>query len=279
MKLYAISDLHLAYEVNRRALAELSARPADWLIVAGDVGESLDHLRLALDTLLPKFKQLIWAPGNHDLWTLPGASDTARGEALYMQHVVECRRRGVLTPEDPYPTWTGEGPACRLAPLFMLYDYTFRPPDVPRSEALQWALESGVMCADESYLFPDPYPSREIWCHTRCADTERRLAAIPAHQETVLISHFPLHPDVVHLPAVPRFCLWCGTERTRDWHLRFRAHVVVSGHLHIRSTRYIDGVRFEEVSLGYPHQWRPERGMDFYLREVLPGPARAFASL
>lgn len=279
MKLFAISDLHLAYEVNRRAVAELPARPDDWLIVAGDVGETQDHLRLALDVLQPKFKQLLWVPGNHDLWTLPGNDDALRGEALYLAHAEICQTRGVITPEDPYPTWSGEGPACRLAPLFMLYDYSFRPPEVPRGEALEWALESGVMCADESYLHPDPYPSREAWCLARCQDTERRLAAIPAHQETVLISHFPLHPDVVHLPAVPRFCLWCGTERTRDWHLRFRARAVVSGHLHIRSTRYIDGVRFEEVSLGYPHQWRPERGLEFYLREILPGPTSALESL
>lgn len=286
MKLLAISDLHLAYEVNRRALEQLTPRPDDWLIVAGDVGETLGHLDLALDALQPRFKQLVWVPGNHDLWTLPGSDEEARipgdalrGEALYFAHVETCQRRGVLTPEDPYPTWTGDGPACRIAPLFMLYDYSFRPPEVPLAEALSWAMESGILCADESYLHPEPYLSRAAWCHARCEETARRLADIPADQSTVLISHFPLHPDVVYLPAVPRFCLWCGTTLTRDWHLRFRAQVVVSGHLHIRSTRYIDGVRFEEVSLGYPHQWHSERGIDAYLREVLPGPQTAFNSL
>lgn len=273
MKLLAISDLHLAYEANRRAIAALTPRPDDWLILAGDMGETLDHLRLALDVLQPKFRQLIWVPGNHDLWTMPGDDIALRGEALYLAHVAECQRRGVLTPEDPYVTWTGEGPTCALAPIFALYDYSFRPADVSRSQALEWALESGVMCADENYLLPDPYPSREAWCHARCETTERRLAALPADLPTVLMSHFPLHPDVVHLPAVPRFCLWCGTQRTRDWHRRFRALAVVYGHLHIRSTRYVDRIRFEEVSLGYPHQWQEERGADFYVRQILPCPA------
>jgi hypothetical protein len=50
---------------------------------------------------------------------------------------------------------------------------------------------------------------------------------------------------------------WCGTRRTDDWHLRFNAGVVVSGHMHVRSTKYRDGVRFEEVSFGYPRQ-RPD---------------------
>ena len=33
-----------------------------------------------------------------------------------------------------------------------------------------------------------------------------------------------------------------------------------------------DGVRFEEVSLGYPSQYQPDLGLDSYLREILPGP-------
>ena len=48
----------------------------------------------------------------------------------------------------------------------------------------------------------------------------------------------------------------------------------MSGHLHMRSTRWREGVRFEEVSLGYPRppQWRPEAGADAYLRQILPVP-------
>jgi len=65
--------------------------------------------------------------------------------------------------------------------------------------------------------------------------------------------------------------VWCGTRRTEDWHGRFAARVVVSGHLHIRTTRFRDGTRFEEVSLGYPRQWQQRRGVHAYLREILPG--------
>jgi hypothetical protein len=71
--------------------------------------------------------------------------------------------------------------------------------------------------------------------------------------------------------SVVAFSLWCGTRRTEDWHLRFNAIVVVSRHLHIRSTSYRDGVRFEEVSLGYPRQWTHSTTLNRYIREVLPG--------
>ena len=58
------------------------------------------------------------------------------------------------------------------------------------------------------------------------------------------------------LPRIPRFSIWCGTRLTENWHLRYRAEVVIYGHLHIRGSYRRDGVRFEEVSLGYPREWR-----------------------
>src|SRR4029450_827620 len=70
MRLYALADLHLRYEVTRRALQELRPHPYDWLILAGDVGETEEHLRFALALLTPRFARLLWAPANHDLWTL-----------------------------------------------------------------------------------------------------------------------------------------------------------------------------------------------------------------
>ena len=40
MRLWAISDLHVGHEANRRALLELPPHPGDWLAVVGDVGET-----------------------------------------------------------------------------------------------------------------------------------------------------------------------------------------------------------------------------------------------
>ena len=68
----------------------------------------------------------------------------------------------------------------------------------------------------------------------------------------------------------PQFAIWCGTELTADWHTRFAATAVVYGHLHIPRTTYEDGVRFEEVSLGYPREWRRHGIRRGVLRDVLP---------
>ncbi len=275
MKLYAISDLHLSYQINRQALETLPFYPEDWLIVAGDIGETLAYHRYAFSLLCQRFAQLIWVPGNHDLWTLPTAPPserTLRGEEKYRQLVALCREYGVLTPEDPYPLWRGEGASALLVPLFLLYDYSFRPADIPLAQALSWAQETNVQCADEAVLYPDPYISRIEWCHARHALTEQRLQTEITATPVVFINHFPLRQSLVRLKYIPRFSLWCGTRLTEDWPVRFPTLAVVSGHLHVRATDYQDGVRFEEVSLGYPQQWQQTRPVESYLREILPGP-------
>jgi 3',5'-cyclic AMP phosphodiesterase CpdA len=274
MKLWAISDLHVHFPPNRAALARMPAYPEDWLALGGDVGETEEHLHATLAALVPKFAQLLWVPGNHELWTRP-RREGVRGVRKYERLVEICREYGVLTPEDPYPRWPGAG-AFRIAPLFVLYDYSFRPDSVPLDGAVAWAAEAGLQCMDEVLLEPEPYSSIPAWCEARVRYTEARLtqACRADDARLVIINHFPLRAQDVHLTRIPRFSIWCGTRATADWHRRFRAHVVVSGHLHVRDTSYADGCRFEEVSLGYPRQWSEERGMEAYMRQILPDPVR-----
>lgn len=274
MRLLAISDLHVGHAANWQALERTPCHPEDWLILAGDVGETAQHLERTLALLSQRFARLIWVPGNHELWTRP-VQDGARGARKYAQLLEVCRTHGVLTPEDPYVLWEGDGGPHRIAPLFLLYDYSFAPDDVGPERAVQWAVESGILCADEYLLHADPFPSRAAWCEARCRATETRLQQAVAAEPypLVLVNHFPLRRELVDLPRIPRFTVWCGTQRSSDWHVRFRASVVVSGHLHLRSTHRIDGVRFEEVSLGYPGQWHDRgTGLEPYLRQILPSP-------
>jgi 3',5'-cyclic AMP phosphodiesterase CpdA len=279
VKLWAISDLHLASEVNRAALARLAPHPDDWLIVAGDVGETAGHLRLAWRELSRRFARLLWVPGNHELWTVASDGEGLRGDAKYRHLVDLCREFGVLTPEDPFAVWPGAqpggSPPCRIALLFTLYDYSFRPPEVPAEGAVAWAAQTRVVCADELLLHPDPYPTRAAWCAERVRYSEARLAAAATEGPLILVDHYPLRYDLLTLRRIPRFSLWCGTARTEEWHRRFGAVAAVHGHLHVRATHRRDGVRFEEVSLGYPRDWRAADGIEPYLRQILPPPEAA----
>lgn len=271
--LLAISDLHITYPENRRVLEGLRASsPEDWLIVCGDVSELSGDVEWALGLLRERFATVLWVPGNHDLWTTPEDPVQLRGEARYRHLVAVCRRLGVLTPEDPFPVWDGPGGPATIAPLFVLYDYSFGANIAPTKEqALARAYAAGVVCSDELVLHPDPYTSREAWCEARVRESERRLAARDPELPTVLVNHFPLIRDPTRVLYHPEFAQWCGTVRTADWHVRFGAKAVVYGHLHIPRVTWHDGARFTEVSLGYPREWHRRGLARGVLRPVLPG--------
>jgi 3',5'-cyclic AMP phosphodiesterase CpdA len=275
--LFAVSDLHISYPENRKVLDQIRpAGPADWLLVAGDVSERAADLEWALRLLADRFAQVVWVPGNHDLWTHASDPLTLRGEARYLHLVELCRAAGVLTPEDPYQVFTGPDGPVLIAPLFLLYDYSFfAPGTASKEESLAYAYRTGVVCTDERMLHPDPYPSREAWCQARVRYTERRLSGCDPGTPLILLNHYPLVREPTRVLRYPEFAQWCGTEATADWHVRFRAAAVVYGHLHIPRTTWHDGVRFEEVSLGYPREWQARKTRRPVPRDVLAAPAGA----
>ncbi|MBB4677097.1 metallophosphoesterase family protein [Crossiella cryophila] len=273
-RLLAVSDLHVAYPENRTIVEEQlhPGHPGDWLIVAGDVGELYADIEWALTLLAQRFDTVIWVPGNHELWTPKEDPVQLRGDQRYRRLVEMCRELGVYTPEDPFPVWRGAGGPVAIAPLFVLYDYTFRTdPADDKAAALAKAHAAGVVCTDEFLLHPNPYPSRDAWCRSRLTITQRRLDAHDSSLPLVLVNHWPLVRDPTFVLRYPEFALWCGTEGTADWHRRYRVSAAVYGHLHIPRTTTYDGVRFEEVSIGYPRERKMYGGLPRGpLRQILP---------
>lgn len=278
-KLYAIADIHIAFAFNKKAWAELEPHPGDGLILCGDAGETTEHLKLAFSIASRCFDTVWWCPGNHELYTFPGRETDIRGEEKYQQCIEIAREYDILTPEDDFVVWEGEGDPVVIAPTFTLYDYSFRPEHVTLENAVAWAKEMDLEATDEFLLHPDPYPSRQDWCKVlverfekKLEDANEKFPSLPL----IIANHWPLRKDLVTLRYIPRYSIWCGTTLTEDWHRRFNAKVVVSGHLHIRRTDWKDGVRFEEVSLGYPRQWKHcaenDIGVNDLLREIWPGP-------
>jgi 3',5'-cyclic AMP phosphodiesterase CpdA len=275
-RLLAISDLHIGYPENRAYADALSpGDPGDWLIVAGDVGEVFADVGFVLASLANRFAKVIWTPGNHELWTLPSDPVALRGAARYEALVKVCRRFGVVTPEDEFPVWDGPDGPVTVAPLFTLYDYSFRADgatagndpsaavlaaideavsDDGRSAALAAARKAGIKPVDEGRLHSDPYPSAAAWCRDLVAATERRLTAVTG--PVVLVSHWPLVRGPVAELRHQAFAPWCGTTLTADWPTRHQTVAAVYGHLHVPRTTGHDGVRFEEVSVGYPREWQ-----------------------
>jgi len=273
-KLWAVSDIHVGHKGNRPVTEDIVPEsPEDWLILAGDVAEKSDDIRWALKLLRSRFAKVIWVPGNHELWTTAKDPVQMRGVARYDYLVTMCRELDVITPEDPFPVWEGDGGPVVLVPMFLLYDYSFLPEGTTtKAEGLALARDRNVVATDEFLLAPDPYLTRDAWCQARLDRTRERLDALDPALPTVLINHFPLVREPTRMLFYPEFALWCGTTDTADWHLRYRALCSVYGHLHIPRTTYYDGVRFEEVSVGYPREWQRRGLPDQVLRQILPVP-------
>jgi UDP-2,3-diacylglucosamine pyrophosphatase LpxH len=275
MKIIASSDLHLDQHENlaslKSSLKENAPNGEDCLILAGDICETENQLKEILSLLRPHFKEIVWLPGNHELWIRPSLKESylqqGKGsEQRYLSLVTICHEFSVHTPEDPYIELSNTiNETLVLVPMFLLYDYSFRPTHVPESEALNWAMESNVMCSDEVLIVPEPYKSIIDWCHQRVEYTLQRLNAYRERENDnfkfLFINHFPLREDCFHLQHIPRFSIWCGTKRTEQWHVDYPVKGVVSGHLHLPSHQIIDDVEFFEVSLGYPGQWDSSQNM------------------
>ena len=147
--LWAVSDLHAAVKANSKKIDEIQpSNPADWLIVAGDVAERTDLVVQVLKELRSRFAKVIWAPGNHELFSR--STDQFRGREKYVELVEGCREIDVITPEDPYPVFNG----VTIAPLFTLYDYSFRAPGTTVEQAIAAAAERQIMMTDEIAIAP-----------------------------------------------------------------------------------------------------------------------------
>ncbi len=269
MSIYAISDLHLANSVNCNALTELPHFNNDWLILAGDIGETEEHLQFALSVLTPKFKKIVWTPGNHDLWTHRLNKNVLKGENKYQKLVSICQKYGAITPEDEYPKYSDKKVVYVIVPILTLYDYSFKPHFVKEGKEIEWASESGVICADEELLVPEPYSSIKDWCRARCTYTEQRLASIDNNIPIIVISHYPLLKELGKIYTYPRFSIWCGTTLTEKWLEFYNIKIAVYGHLHLRSSKIVRGVKHEEVSFGYPNQWDHSKDLKYYLRKIV----------
>jgi hypothetical protein len=197
------------------------------------------------------------------------------GKARYDYLVNMCDEMGIITPEHPYPVWTEEGGPATIVAMFLLYDYSFLPEGAgTKAEGLKIAKERNIVGTDEYLLSAEPYPTRDAWCRDRVNYTRKRLEDLDWMMPTVQVNHFPMVREPCDAMFYPEFSLWCGTTATADWHTRYNAICSVYGHLHIPRTTFYDGVRFEEVSVGYPREWRRRRPYR-WMRQILPDPKYA----
>ncbi len=119
MRVFALSDIHIDYEVNARWIKNLSTAEYqdDVLILAGDVTDTLRLLEWCLGTLRKRFKKVMFVPGNHELWVIrEGREKNSLQKFDDVCAVVESSGASMQPFRDR---------GVSIIPLLTWYDYSF----------------------------------------------------------------------------------------------------------------------------------------------------------
>jgi len=239
MRLFATSDLHTDYKENFRWLQELSDTDYtdDALIVAGDISDRLEIIRETLVLLRSKFRQLLFTPGNHELWVR--STDINSIEKL--QLVLDlCDELGVATkPLRLENLW--------VVPLFSWYEGIFD------SEMNSEKRTARRVWADFHFCkWPaDAAPLSDYFL--RLNEPHLRQYDAPVVSFSHFIPRHDLFPPKEYLRVswLENVSLCVGLD---DQIRQVNARVHVCGHTHTTFDRVVEGIRYVQNAVRYPKE-------------------------
>jgi hypothetical protein len=233
MRVFATSDLHTDYTENFRWLTQLSdtAYRNDALIVAGDVSDRLEIIRVTLLLLRSKFRHVLFTPGNHELWVRNAAINSIDK----LQQVLQlCEEIDIATtPRRFRELW--------IVPLFSWYDGVYDP------EMKAWADFHLCRWPAGVQRLPD-YFLRLNEPHVKSYDGQ-----------VITFSHFIPRADLLPPPEYLRISWLAHVSicKALDAQIRkLNSSVHVCGHTHTTFDRVIDNVRYVQNAVRYPKERR-----------------------
>jgi len=239
MRIFAVSDIHIDYDVNAKWVANLSAADYrdDVLILAGDVTDTRRLLDWCLTTLAERFRKVLFVPGNHDLWVI--REDRGKDSFQKFDEVralVESRGASM----EPF-----RERGVSIIPLLSWYDYSFGEP----SEELKAMWMDYRACR-----WPSGYGEKEIAAHFAALNPRQ---APPAGDMVITYSHFmpriDLMPGFISRTGRLLYPVLGSTGIERQLrNLNSQMHVY--GHSHVNRDVEIDGVSYVNNAFGYPSE-------------------------
>lgn len=242
MRIFALSDIHADYDANARWLANLSSADYrnDVLILAGDVTDNASLLEWCLTTLAKCFQQVLFVPGNHELWVTRDRRPMTSLQK-FDEVVAIAARSGVSM--RPF-----RARGIAIVPLLAWYDYSFgQPTEELKSIWMDFRTCRWPPGFDEPMISAHFAALNEDWC------------AAGANEEVITFSHFL--PRIDLMPRlIPREyrALYpiLGTSKLERQLRRLNSTTHIFGHSHINRQVQIDGVSYVNNAFGYPHESR-----------------------
>lgn len=272
VRIASVSDLHVDFSENRRALVGLAthihAGSPDLVVVAGDVSHVDDDIRRVLRTFKVVAPEVAYIPGNHDLWTV--REDLAKDP----EHDTWLRYREglkVLTEAEGchyLPAGPLELGRVGVAGTTGWYDASLLRPQLRGElddEALGAKKLGNAMWADSKYtLFRDE--SGAVMSDAAVA----RQMELELEAQLEDLDHNPDIEDVVAVTHVLGFREALGPPKGMPWDYfdafmgttelgrvvrrGKKVRAAVYGHTHRPGRFEVDGIRVHGTPLGYPKE-------------------------
>ncbi len=249
MRVYALSDIHVDYAENMAWVMSLSRSDYqdDVLLLAGDVTDDVQKLRSVLSHLRECFQQLLFVPGNHDLWVRrDGESCSLQKFSLIRQMCIEL--------DVGVEVQTHNG--LMIVPLLAWYDFSFGEPDryLRRAwrdfKACSWPEElADEQAITDHFLALNTLPSRAETCS-------------PEVHTLISFSHFLPRLDVMpeQIPAHRRRVYpVLGSNKLGAQVDMLQPAVHVYGHSHVNRAVSIEGIHYVNNAFAYPDEERIAR--------------------
>ena len=238
MRIFAISDIHVDFEENWTWLQNLSQHDytEDVLILAGDIGHTIPLLQGTFEIVSRCFSEVLYVPGNHDLWVRRHDYETSLGKFQAVRDIaidhglhLEPMQFGALT----------------IVPLLGWYDYSFGQP----------ANKLRKVWADyKACRWPDDWDENQITQHF-ISMNEGHLDI--SNQVVVSFSHFlpridimPVSMPLEHKVLYPVF----GSSLLESQIRTLGSQIHIYGHHHLNRRLCTDATVYINNALGYPHE-------------------------
>lgn len=238
MRVFAISDLHINYDENRRWFYNLSQSDYkdDILILAGDITDSMPSLERAFGALKRRFGEVFYVPGNHELWI----SRDSGIDSLEKANIIKSLAGyfGIRTE----PAHFGR---LSVVPLLGWYDYSFGLPS------------TDISCVWADYRackWPDSYDEKAITKHF----TAINEAFLNIRNSIIIsFSHFLPRIDVMpsYIPESKKYLYpVLGSYLIEAQIRRLGSDIHIYGHSHVNTNVVKDNTLYINNAFGYPYE-------------------------